>query len=197
MATSRPPPAMMGQSGCLIWQARAEKLKIPAHADKAFAVLFYDGQNKLASCGKEPVIRLWDAKSGEPLGTLEGHTAQVESIALSPRGDLLASASADKTAVLWNLARRKPARTLSRSPRARDGRVLFARWPLGGYRIERQYDRAVGSAHGRKIDAVAILDEVQSIAFSSDGGRLYAGDRSGSVHQYRVGADARGPPRAS
>ena len=46
---------------------------------------------------------LWDAKSGEWLRTLEGHTAEITSVSFSADGRYALSASADNTLKLWFL----------------------------------------------------------------------------------------------
>ena len=43
-----------------------------------------------------------DAASGAPLRTLQGHMSLITSVAFSPRGDTLASTSADGTTRLWD-----------------------------------------------------------------------------------------------
>ena len=47
-------------------------------------------------------IRVWDVGSGQPLQTLQGHTAIVWGAAFSPDGKMLASASSDGTAKIWD-----------------------------------------------------------------------------------------------
>ena len=47
--------------------------------------------------------KLWDVTSGECLQTLVGHTATVPSASFSPNGELVLTASHDKTAKLWDV----------------------------------------------------------------------------------------------
>jgi WD40 repeat protein/serine/threonine protein kinase len=165
---------------------RKERLKIAAHPDKAYGVVFFDGDGKLASCGKEPAIRLWDAATGDALGQLEGHQGQVEQIDLSPNGELLVSAGSDRIALLWNLNDRSVVRPL-RGHRAPLMSACFS--PDGLHIATGSMDNTVALwdvRSGRRLDSVTELDRIQSVAFSSDSARLYAGDRSGSIHQYRI-----------
>ncbi|KAK5202643.1 hypothetical protein LTR47_011571 [Exophiala xenobiotica] len=47
-------------------------------------------------------VRLWDARTGKCLQTLEGHSSWVNSVAFSPDGQQLASGSRDESVRLWD-----------------------------------------------------------------------------------------------
>jgi WD40 repeat protein len=67
-------------------------------------------------------IRLWEAAGGQPLRTLEGHESG--SVAWSPDGKTLASASYDRTIRLWEAASGQPLRTLE----GHESEVLSVAW---------------------------------------------------------------------
>jgi WD40 repeat protein len=52
---------------------------------------------RLATGSEDQTIKLWDAATGEEVLTLRSHTGVVSSVAFSPDGRLLGSASADGT----------------------------------------------------------------------------------------------------
>jgi hypothetical protein len=60
-----------------------------------------DGQ-VLASASYDKTIKLWDARTGQELRTLRGHTDIVTSVAFVADGQILASASTDGTVKLWD-----------------------------------------------------------------------------------------------
>ena len=57
-------------------------------------------------------IGLWDARTGEHVRTLEGHTEDVCCVAFSPDGSTLASGSADGTIRMWDVHTGEYRRTL-------------------------------------------------------------------------------------
>jgi WD40 repeat protein len=60
--------------------------------------------SRLAAAGEDGVVRLWNPRDGELLGTLVGQTAAVNSVAFSPDGTVLAAAGEDGMVRLWDVA---------------------------------------------------------------------------------------------
>ena len=56
----------------------------------------------LAAGTERNLIHLWDVNSGQPLGILRGHVANVEGLSFSPDGKTLVSCG-DNRVKLWNI----------------------------------------------------------------------------------------------
>ena len=73
------------------------------HADAVNAVVLLAGA-RAATAGADGRIAIWSPGKTEPDAVLEGHTAPIAALAVSPDGATLASASWDQTVRLWPLA---------------------------------------------------------------------------------------------
>src|SRR4051812_28419982 len=73
------------------------------HADAVNAVALL-GEGRAATAGADGRIAIWTPGKTEPDTVLEGHTAPIVALAVSPDGATLASASWDHTVRLWPLA---------------------------------------------------------------------------------------------
>ncbi|MCB9874128.1 MAG: WD40 repeat domain-containing protein [Planctomycetaceae bacterium] len=59
-------------------------------------------------------VLLWDAKSGNLIAALEGHTSNVWSVAFSPDGQTLVSSGYDGKVIVWSVAEKKSTATLEK-----------------------------------------------------------------------------------
>ncbi|WP_027346984.1 nSTAND1 domain-containing NTPase [Hamadaea tsunoensis] len=67
----------------------------------------------LATAGDGRTVKLWDARTLEPLAVLSGHSAPVQVLAFSPDGRFLASAGDDRTVAIWDVGSRRLVATLA------------------------------------------------------------------------------------
>jgi len=75
-------------------------------------VAFSPDGTRVVTASVDATARLWDAKDGTPLATLQGHTGYARAVAFSPDGTRVATASGDKTARLWDTNDGQPLATL-------------------------------------------------------------------------------------
>lgn len=79
---------------------------------KVFGLAYSPDASVLASAEGDGVVRLINAQSGKLLAEMKDHQAAVSSVAFSPAGDRLVSASYDETIVVWDVQTRQVLRRL-------------------------------------------------------------------------------------
>jgi len=79
---------------------------------KVFGLANNPDASILASAEGDGMVRLMDAHSGKLLAELKDHQAAVSSVAFSPAGDRLVSASYDETLVVWDVETKQAVRRL-------------------------------------------------------------------------------------
>jgi polar amino acid transport system permease protein len=109
--------ATLGEDGVVnIWDvATGQVLRSIGPHEKARRVVTLSPDGARVAAGDGANIQIWDARSGEPVGRLEGywedeatqeewlgHKGEVTALAFSPDGELLVSGSTDKTILFWD-----------------------------------------------------------------------------------------------
>lgn len=149
------------------------------HADAVNAVLLLkDG--RAATAGADRRIAIWTAGKTRPDMVLEGHSAPIAALAVSPDGAMLASASWDQTVRLWPLAGGAP-RVLEGHSQNVNG-VAFT--PDGRAVVSVSYDLSVRIwplADGAAPAIVTLPTPLNAVAIGSDG-EIAAGGGDGKVY---------------
>ena len=128
----------------------------------------------LAVAGGQPSakgdLRIFRVADWKLLATLQGHEDVVFSIAFSPDGKRLASASFDKTVRIWNLSTHKAEHTLTGHS---DSVYAVAFSPDGKWLASASKDRSIKISNAQtgksRLTISGMEQDVLAVAFSADG----------------------------
>lgn len=165
--------------------AAAQVMRFHESAVNAVAFL-RDG--RMATGGEDGRIAIWQPDQPVPVLTFQGHTAPIVSLAVSPDGQKLASASWDRTVRLWPLAGGEPYTLEGHTQNVNgvaftpDGQALVSVgydatiriWPLSGNAAP--FVATVTAA----LNAVAVASDGEIVAAGADG-KLFFVSVSGEV----------------
>jgi WD40 repeat protein len=153
-----------------------------------------DGTRLVATGARDRTVKMWDAVTGKELPPLKGHTAGINSVAFSPDGARLASASDDATIRVWDAKTGQEVATFKGHTK---GTACVAFSPDGAWLASASFDGTV------KVWAAITVQEshtlrghagmVSSIAFHPDGSRLASAgqDRNLKIWDLRTNQEIR------
>jgi len=101
-----------------LWDARSGELDLEFSGPTAICGAVFSPDGSLVAGGACRVVTgntgfVWDARTGNRVLTLKGHSQEILDVAFSPDGTLMATASLDGTAKLWNARNGRELQTLT------------------------------------------------------------------------------------
>ncbi len=175
--------------GAVLWDVKSgERIAVlppaPGREGREYVVhvLFSpDGRYLVTTDRFGGIARLWDGRTGQPMGDLAGHTGGHYSAAFNHDGTLLVTASADRTARVWDVRRREQKALLE----GHKGKVFHAAFSPDGERVVTvSADRTARLwelASGRSTELKGHSDDVRHAAFSPLGDYLATSARDDTV----------------
>lgn len=175
-------------SAIRIWDAESRTQlgePLTGHSNAVRDLAFSPDSTRLASASYDGTVRLWNVEVTVPGGTpIPQHASRINDLAIAADGTL-ATAGADGTVRIWDLASRQDrgrgliadspswVSSVAFNP---DGTLLAT---ASADRMVRIWDAASGQQRGQPL--VGHTDEVTSVAFSPDGATLASAGRDGAI----------------
>jgi WD40 repeat protein/tRNA A-37 threonylcarbamoyl transferase component Bud32 len=152
------------------------------HADGLLTVAMSPDGRYAATAGSwplnaDPVIRLWDVRTGEQLKQFQGHTHVVYSVVFSPNGKQLLSVSHDATGRLWDVeSGQEVTRLVNSGIGVGFGAVFLKDGKTALTSCERVRLWDLGTGEIRKTFGDVAGDQMRSIDLSPDGKTVAVGE---------------------
>jgi len=149
------------------------------------SIAFSPDDQWIAGGSEDSTIRVWELGTGKEFHTLTGHSEFIRSIAISPDGTLLASASGE-IIKLWELSTGQEIRTLSGHSELIQ-RITFS--PDGQMLASGGNDKTIklwNPETGEEIRTLSGTNLIDAVSFSPDGQMLVSCDRDHKIKLWNL-----------
>jgi WD40 repeat protein len=170
----------------VLWRARGD-------SGSTFAVAILPSGRRFATAGRARRVDIWEPRGDrlEGVTEMQGHTDWIQSLALAPDGDTLASGGKDRVIQLWSAAKGQLLQTLL----GHTDRVWSVAWSPDGKRLASAAGNRevwVWTIEAERRDPYPTLSStrVRDAAFSSDGRLLVTAGTGGRAHIWNAQAHA-------
>jgi len=136
----------------------------------------------VSSMGNRAIV--WNHATGEPIDSLEGHSALIKEVAWSPDGLKIVAGADDGLAIVWDPATGERLATLE----GHDQTVGLCEWSVDGRRLLTYGNHRVLVWDTATWETVRSFDGVENAVFSPDGSSVamvYVGGSAIIVHDVR------------
>ncbi|KAJ6002664.1 hypothetical protein N7451_005211 [Penicillium sp. IBT 35674x] len=179
-----------------LWHIKTNTLAHTIEVSGWLSFVASSPDGRLLASASNSMVKLWDIKTGTLTQTLEVRSTEVELLAFSPDGHLLASSSDDGIVRLWDIK----AGTLAQTLNIPSKRVLFMTFSPDSRLLASISDDRPVRLWDIKTGALANIfnltsSMIHSVTFSHDGQLLASGSEDGIVRLWdiKTGTHARNP----
>jgi WD40 repeat protein len=155
------------------------------HSDTVFGVSFSPDGTKLASCGADKFVKVWEVPTGKLLKSFEGHTNHVMDVGWKPDGKFLASGGADNNVKIWDYEKGEQSRTINAHQKQVTRLTFIGKTPTflttSGDQLVKMWNAENG---GNMRSFSGGTDFLYAVSASSDGKLVAAGGEEGIVRLY-------------
>ncbi len=166
------------------------------HKDAVLSASFSHDGTRVVTASRDQSARIWDVRTGQPIGAPLQHKGVVNNASFSPDGARVVTVSADTTAQLWDANTGEPVGP----PLSHPDIVYGASFSPDGTRVV----TAGGDATARSWDSKTVLplgppmkhqDAVYGASFSPDGSRIVtaSGDTTARIWNAHTGEPVGSP----
>jgi WD40 repeat protein len=164
------------------------------HEGRVLTASFSLDGRRIVTASYDRTARVWDAKSGKPVGEPIRHEDMVNAASFSPNGRRIVTGSVDRTARVWDAKSGKPVG----EPMRHESAVFAVSFSRDGRRIvtgsidktARVWDAESGKPVG---EPMRHEDRVTAASFSPDGRRIVTASEDKTARVWYVAVDVETP----